>query len=326
MKTCRLTLQPRAAFGTPLAGDTLFGQICWTLRRQHGEQRLKELLVGYTVGQPFAVLSDALPRGHLPLPNLPSRCWSTASENGGVERKALKKKRWLPVEAVGAPLGEWQQRARSDAEATQAIAGQDAMPPTERAQPHNSINRQTGTTGTGAFAPFSQPQRWFHPAQQFHLYIAFDQSRLTLPELTAALAAIGETGFGRDASIGLGRFTLEGDADSEPLADLHHPDSNAWLALGPLAPQGLGFCPERSYYQPLTRFGRHGDIAVHRGNPFKRPVLLVSAGAVLTPRHASERKACIGQGLTGVSDVLPETVHQGYAPVLGICLPSNGAR
>lgn len=326
MKTCRLTLQPRAAFGTPLAGDTLFGQLCWTLRRQHGNQRLKELLAGYTNGCPFAVLSDALPLGHLPLPNLPSIYWNGSSEKKGVERKVLKRKHWLPVEALGAPLGEWQQRARNEAEATQAIVGQDAKPPTERAQPHNSINRQTGTTGTGAFAPYTQAQRWFHPALRFHLYVAIDESRLTLPELNSALAAIGETGFGRDASIGLGKFTLEGGIDSEPLADLHHPHSNAWLALGPMAPQGLGFCPERSYYQPLTRFGRHGDIAVHSGNPFKRPVLLVGGGAVLTPLRATERQACIGQGLTGVSDVLPETVHQGYAPVLGICLPSNGAR
>ena len=61
MQTYRLTLQPLSALGTPLAGDTLFGQLCWTLRHQLGNDALTALLAGYTQGQPFAVVSDALP-------------------------------------------------------------------------------------------------------------------------------------------------------------------------------------------------------------------------------------------------------------------------
>ncbi|MEF8749465.1 MAG: CRISPR-associated protein Csm7 [Candidatus Accumulibacter propinquus] len=326
MKTCRLTLQPRTAFGTPLAGDTLFGQLCWTLRHRHGNPRLNELLEGYTAGRPFAVVSDPLPFGHLPLPSLPSTFWNGATEKRADQAKILKKKRWLPLAGVGEPLPEWQRLARSDAEVAQAITGVDTRPQTERAQPHNSINRQTGTTGTGAFAPYTQSQQWFAPAMRFQLYVALDESRLTLTELHDALAAIGETGYGRDASIGLGKFALDQDADIEPLAGLHHTQGDAWLTLGPTAPQGLGFCRERSYYQPLTRFGRHGDIAVHSGNPFKRPVLLACGGAVFSPLQDLNRQACIGQGLAGVSDAMPETVHQGYAPVLGIRLPASGVR
>ena len=63
MQTYRLTLQPLSALGTPLAGDTLFGQLCWTLRHQLGNDTLTSLLEGYTQGQPFAVVSDALPQG-----------------------------------------------------------------------------------------------------------------------------------------------------------------------------------------------------------------------------------------------------------------------
>ena len=72
MQTYCYTLSPLSAFGTPLAGDTLFGQLCWTLRHQLGNARLDELLLGYTRGKPFLVVSDALPAGHVPLPNVPS--------------------------------------------------------------------------------------------------------------------------------------------------------------------------------------------------------------------------------------------------------------
>mgnify|MGYP000859637818 FL=1 len=325
MKTCRLILEPQSAFGTPLAGDTLFGQLCWTLRRQLGKQRLDSLLDGYTAGRPFVVVSDALPVGYLPLPTLPSSYWSKPPQ-AEIDVKQLKKKRWLPLADLARPLAEWQQLAHSDAETVQAITGGLASAHTERAQPHNTINRQTGTTGTGAFAPYTQAQQWFAPGMRFHLYVVFDEARLKQAEFRAALSAIGQTGYGRDASIGVGKFSLRTDADDEPLAAVHNQQANAWLTLGPVAPQGLGFAPERSYYQPLTRFGRHGDIAVHSGNPFKRPVLLARCGSVFSAeRVASSGDPWIGQGLTGVSDSMPETVHQGYAPALGIHLPPTGA-
>jgi CRISPR-associated protein Csm4 len=311
----RLTLQPLTAFGTPLAGDTLFGQLCWTLRHQHGNDRLNELLQGYTAGQPFAVISDAHPHGFIPLPSLPSRIWKA----NGDDRKTLKKKRWLPVAQLGQPLPDWQSLASSDAQVAEVLLGKDAVAHTERAQPHNTLSRTTGTTGEGQFAPYTMPQIWFHPAMRFDLYIALDETRLGIEELGAALTYMGKAGFGRDASIGLGKFQME----SAPAAHAwpEPANANAWLTLGPCAPQGQGFCTRRSFYQTLTRFGRHGDAAAQTGNPFKRPVMLARGGSVFWPEQPNIEQTFIGQGIAGVSDAMPETVHQGYAPVLPIALP-----
>ncbi|MEO6322557.1 MAG: hypothetical protein ABIR56_17915 [Polaromonas sp.] len=331
MQTYRYVLQPLSAFGTPLAGDTLFGQLCWTLRRQLGNDRLNALLQGYTSGQPFSVVSDALPASHVPLPTVPSALWPALP---GTERKVLKKKRWLPTAALGLPFTAWQTQAHNDAEAVEpsikAWAEQakhrDAKghSQTERAQPHNTINRQTGTTGEGQFAPYAMSQVWFHPGMRFDLHVVLDESRLSLAELTAALAYIGVTGFGRDASIGLGKFSLVGDAGTAPWPAAAN-TANSYLTLGPCAPQGLGFCPVRSYYQVVTRFGRHGDAAVQSGNPFKRPVLLAKAGSVFWPETLDPARAFIGQGLGGagnpISTTMPETVQQGYAPVIAIHRP-----
>ncbi len=308
MRTLCYTLRPLSAFGTPLAGDTLFGQLCWTLRHQLGNARLNDLLQCYTQGAPFLVVSDALPAGHVPLPNVPSDLWE---KTANADRKVLKKKRWLPMAALSEPFARWQAHAKGDSE---------VAPHTERAQPHNTINRQTGTTGEGPFAPYAMPQIWFSPAMRFDLHLVLDESRLSVKELSAALDYVGATGFGRDASLGLGKF----ECVSKALATTWPTTAgaNSYLTLSPCAPQGLGFCPVRSTYQVTTRFGRHGDAAVQSRQPFKRPVLLAKAGGVFWPEVVDNTRHFIGQGLGGagnpVSLAMPETVQQGYAPVIAI--------
>ena len=314
MQTLRITLRPLSALGTPLAGDTLFGQLCWTLRHQLGNDRLNALLQGYTQGQPFAVVSDALPSGHVPLPSLPSGVW--AKNAAHADRKVLKKKRWLRFADMHDQLQNWQSKAVADA---------DVGKTTERAQPHNTINRQTGTTGTGMFAPYTVNQLWLAPGSLLDVWLVFDVQRISAAELQAALTHMGHSGYGRDASIGLGKFELEGQPVPVVWPTASGSAPNAYLTLGPCAPQGLGFCPVRSHWQVTTRFGRHGDVAVQSGQPFKRPVLLAKAGSVFWPEHMDAARAFIGQGLGGVaapvSLAMPETVQQGYCPVIPIAVP-----
>lgn len=315
METYRFILRPLSAFGTPLAGDTLLGQLCWTLRHQLGSDALTTLLQGYTQGEPFAIVSDALPHGHIPLPSLPGSVWQTTA---GSDRKIMKEKRWLPSSSLREELSSWQQLAASDADLGKAEV---------RAQPHNTINRQTGTTGTGMFTPYTMGQTWLKPGSLLDVSIVLDETRLHPEQLQAAMAYMGAQGYGRDASIGLGKFDLAGPAESITWPTPSRGHANAWLTLGPCAPQGLGFCPVRSHWNSLTRFGRHGDVAVQSGQPFKRPVLLAKAGSVFWPEQFDPTQTFIGQGLGGpdapVSLAMPETVHQGYAPVVPIHLPET---
>lgn len=315
MQTYRFTLRPLSALGTPLVGDTLFGQLCWTLRHQLGNAALNELLEGYTQNQPFAVVSDAMPSGHLPLPSLPSGIWQAAGDS---DRKALKKKRWLPLSSLSAPLVLWQQQALADTE-----LGKTEV----RAQPHNTINRYTGTTDTGMFAPYTMSQTWLEPNSLLDVTVALDAARLSLAQLQTALTWIGQHGYGRDASIGLGKFELVGEPTPAIWPPPAHGTANAWLTLGSCAPQGQGFCPIRSHWQVTTRFGRHGDVAVQSGTPFKRPVLLAKVSSVFWPERLDVTQSFIGQGLGGeaapVSLVMPETVQQGYAPVVPIHVPQT---
>lgn len=319
MISLKATLAPKTAFATPLMGDTLFGQLCWAIRHGWGDARLTELLDGYTAGRPCLVVSDAFPAGHLPMPTLPSAYWH--GETDPSQRKALKRRVWLAEADAAQPLGDWQRLAK----APEQIGAKTE----DRPQPRNSLNRLTLATGKGAgFAPYSVRQHWYPPGARLEIHLRLDESRLSRADLEQALAAVGLTGFGKDANVGLGKFALEAlQAHTPP----HQPDANAWLTLAPCAPQGLGLDARRSHYRPFTRYGRHGAEAVLLGNPFKAPLLLANTGAVFSPgeRGQGVDVPFIGQGLGGegrLSKALPQTVHQGYAPVVGLHLPERAMR
>ncbi|MBK7562909.1 MAG: hypothetical protein IPI21_00865 [Propionivibrio sp.] len=305
----RATLALHTPLGTPLAGDTLFGQLCWALREASGEAELTRQLAGYTQGQPWLVVSDGFPADYLPKPTLPQHF---EPQRDPAARKAAKEKRWIPASRTGETLAALLATAVDD----EAAYGKS---PLFAVQAHNTLNRLTGTTGEGEFAPYTQPQACHAAGQRIDVYLVLDADRVTAEHAGRLLSAIGASGFGRDASTGLGKFTVE-----PPVAiSFTAPGAaNAFWTLAPCAPQGQDFDGAQSYWRVLTRFGRHGNAHALAGNPFKTPVLMAATGAVLVPASKFAARLFVGQGLGGagkLSKAEPATVQQGYAP----CVPIN---
>ncbi|MBN8454026.1 hypothetical protein [Accumulibacter sp.] len=307
----RATLALHSPLGTPLAGDTVFGQMCWTLREAASETELARRLEGYAEGHPWLVVSDGFPSGFLPRPSLPQHL--VTPNHDPTQRKADKRRRWLHADGTGDALAAQLARAVDDAQAY-------GQAPRHETQAHNTLNRLTGTTGEGAFAPYAVAHSRYAAGQRIDLYLALDDERLPAAEAARLLAALGSAGFGRDASIGLGKFSVEG---IEAASFAEPTRAGAYWTLGPCAPQGQGFVGSKSYWRVFTRFGRHGNALALSGSPFKTPLLLAATGALLVPAGEFERRAFVGQGLGGngrLSKTQPATVHQGYAPVATIDL------
>lgn len=319
MKRIVYTLTPKTAFATALHGDTLFGQCCWAIVHLYGESRLRELLTGYTDNKPFMVLSDAIPQGFIARPSAPYHLLGYQSEDTK-DRKDQKKKTWLPVRVLAKPLNQWSAFAQTEQEmlADSNLTGRYLI--NDEPQDHNSLNRLTGTTGNGdGFAPFQRQTFWYHPQIKLNLIVELDDNRLSIEELSEVLQWVGLSGYGKEASCGLGKFTIELDKTIRSELVEEQTNANAWLTLSTCAPQGLHWQPEHCYYQTFTRFGRHGDMAVHQRSPFKNPVLMAAPFAILTPKEMTQQRFT-GQGLTGVSQTIEQTVQQGYAPVLPVKL------
>lgn len=299
MKTLKLTIEPRTVFGTPLAGDTLFGQLCWAIRERHGEDGLVNLLAGYTEGRPFLAMSDGFPANFVPRPTAPDFVVGVTTDPA--RRKRACSHRWVPVDRVGQLLPDWMNEVSQGRKVDTFVMTQ------------NTINRLTNTTGEGQFAPRQVERTAF--SGQLDVYAVIDEVRFSAELFRQALEDVGLHGFGRDATTGLGKFAVIGSTEQrwpgEP--SLH------WLTLAPCSPEPESLDADGCCYRPLTRFGRHGNMAVTLGQPFKTPLLMAATGALLKSREPV-RWAFHGRGLGGaakpISEVMPETVHQGYAPVL----------
>lgn len=307
-----LELKPLSAFASKPTGGMLFGHLVWAARERLSEDGVKTLLDGYLQGRPFAVLSDLLPKGFVPMPALPLAVLAPNLAAGA--RKDLKAKRWLPEDALSRPVEEWAGRAKSSAQLREEGLGSS-----ETAFVHNSISRATGTTGKGAFAPYEVASESFLPEHRWSLHVVLDEERLSVETFLDLIRAVGMSGFGRDASTGMGRFEVLASGVVKPFAS-----AKSWVTLSAMAPQRGGWDPERCFYRPLTYFGRHGNDRALGSGVFKKPIVLAECGALLTLREPSA-KGYAGQGIGGHS-AFADTVHQGYAPMLPVSASFAGER
>ncbi len=320
MHWLRIRLFADSPFATPLRGDTLFGQLCWRIREVAGEQALTQLLDGYLEQKPFVVISDPFAADHLPRPQAPAYLFGF-DKLDAKKRKEVKGKRWLPLTALELPLHQWAHHLRSNEEVLKAAGHRIASLQQTEFQSHNSINRLTMTTGD-EFAPYSSEQHWLHPELGLDIYILHDD-RISAETLILRLNEIGLLGYGKDATIGKGRFHVQ------PLPMPNLPDSaesQMVLTLAPCAPQSGEWHQDNSFYSPMVRFGRHGTNLVIQGKPYKNPLLLADTAALLVP-HKSQCQPFVGMGLGGdgvISPAMPQTVHQGYAPVVGVQFVHQG--
>lgn len=290
MKLYKTTINPISNFATSLKGDTLFGQICWAIRYKYGEDRLNELLSSY-MDKPFLVVSDGLASGYLPKPLLPSALLGENSD----EKKQNRKKIWLTQK-------ELQNGNFSKAKTNKEVKNCDETSTIMR----NSINYKTSTTGSDGFDPYGENESSVSPKDIFFL---IDET-FSLEELKDSFELLSQIGYGKDSSIGKGRFTF---SSFEEVSIENN--SHTFMVISPFSPQGLE-C-KSIYYEPFTRFGKHGAELANK-NAFKKPLILADTAAVVQFEYSQER-LYIGRAIKGHSS-FKDTVHQGYS----ITIPLKG--
>jgi len=231
--------------------------------------------------EPFLV-SDLLPANHLPRPLL-----APAAVSAAEDAKALKRRRYISLEA-------WRQlRTAATAEVLPRMIrhrnkeGIDDDPPFLRSAslPHNRIDRWTGRTPeAGGGGLWFVDELWPNPGDRGGRQVEADlYIRAAMPprEIEALLADVGETGFGRDAGAGRGRFRLEG---SEPAGWLDEAPTGGTqrrlsLSQGVITPN-----MRAARWQRFVLFGKLGREMMAEGKrPWKLPLLLAEAGATFAP-------------------------------------------
>ncbi len=337
MKTYEITLKPLSGFGTPLKGDTIFGHICWQAAYDTAlfECSIDQLLSDYMTN-PFLVISSAFfkigrngtttrvfKRPDMPLSELFDFRGKSKKELIR-ERKELKSKRWMKIPGEGrieslkkidyiSDKDLLEEGILSFPEEVQRETRKKGIKSiiAEFTQPHNTINRLTNTTGIGQFAPFASNQNVFLGQIELILYVGL-RDDIEIGQVCASLERIGETGFGKDASTGLGKFDVISTEEID-LFSYGSDSPNACYTLAPSVPEMNTFL--KAYFTPFTRFGRHGDILAKSSNPFKNPVIMADEGAVFMPVDIdiTMKKPYIGTAVSNISKAEPNAVTQGYS-------------
>jgi CRISPR-associated protein Csm4 len=302
MTLYRFDIHIDAAFATPPKGDTLFGQFCWQIVQKFGSEKLETLLSAYHQ-KPFAILSDILPQNSIKKAPISNSLFGVAFDPK--KRKEIKAKNIIRIDALqnnsfkyNKNLIENHTEFETDYSADESIVVR------------NSISRLTDTTQKG-FDPFSN-YRYDYRKNEASFYLLIEEDQLSLQDAQTVLEQIGKTGFGKDATIGRGKFTI---SSVEKVA-FNQPDANAMITLSPSILSGQNFT--NAWYEVFTRFGKHGNYLAH-SLVWKNPILMADSFALIQAPPTQY----IGKGLGGdgnISKAMPKTVHQGYAITIPIIL------
>ena len=146
------------------------------------------------------------------------------------------------------------------------------------------------------------------PGVELAVFIAFEDDAIDIKKIEQAFIKIGDWGYGRDASAGLGRFDVTGMQE----LSFTQGKNRSCYTLAPCVPDKNVF--SESYFTPFIRFGKHGASLLHTGKPFKNPIVMANEGAIFfTDDKNIFKKPYIGQAACGFSKADKRTVAQGYS-------------
>jgi CRISPR-associated protein Csm4 len=309
----RIRIRLTAPLATPLHSGTLFGHLCWARRYQEGERSL----VAWLKALPDAplLLSDALPADCLPRPLLaPAEFPAPDSDDKRALLSLLqkqKKARKVPHLGISDFL-----ELRDAFSERRLLALLGSRPPSRAGpvasvrQPHNAINRRTGTTPESGGLYFMDEQWHGEAAADWDIYL---QGAVNADQVRDWFTQIGQLGFGRDASLGRGQFTVEGIGEADPrLFGWNGGNRLLSLSHGSLTPS-----MRAPRYKLHTHYGKLGGLfggTAH--SPFKYPLSLLAPGATFAPGEGP-----YGELLTGVHPHRPETCHNAWH----LCIPFTEA-
>lgn len=307
MKYYKIRLKPKTSFGSPPMSDTIFGQLVWTMARM-GIDIDREL--SHYMKNPFLVVSDFFVNDLGLSPKLPVKYSVGESKIEKLElllnRKLEKKKGFINISKLihSKKLNHGTIRDISES----LPSGKYAIDQVVRC----SINRTTGTTGEN-FSPYAVKEIFYGDCEFSFYFYCRDELKNTVVE---AMEIMGTIGFGKDATVGKGKFDLINNSLEE--INLDKGNTNAVYTLSNCYLYKIG-C-DKAYYETFTRFGKHGDILATTGYPFKNPVVLARQGAVLKFSNGNfPSNPFVGTGINRIS-YHQKTVMQGYSLYIPIVL------
>ena len=305
----RVKIQPLTGFLTQWQADSVFAALCWQIAYYDGEDELAKFLEPFKNSKPTFLLSNGFPNDYLPAPLSLHTLYPEINEHCSSAydlAKSLKKVKWLKLNEFNALLNSERPFPPDGVEKVRK-----RNPFKTVSVPHASINRLTGTTGEEGEGGYYELQENFiinetqnRKSGYISIYIRLlDESIKSRVE--DSFKRLAESGFGKRKSIGKGHFEVASFEQFDGFVLPEKPD--AFVTLSNFCPAEDD--PTEGFYRTFVKYGKLGEQFAVSDNPFKRPLIMFTAGSVF---EAKEWKNYYGRLLTGVSTV-DEVVHYAFA-------------
>lgn len=307
MRTFKIILELRSSLRTPFHADTLFGHFCWAMRFLEGKEALKAWLDGFEDSPTLisnGFLKDRFPRpltrplslGQLgkllgfdpDAPPSPEKV-IIANRLKKLKKISLIEEQWfwdnrenLSPEILTSMLYK-QVVKEEEAPGEQKTTRKRRQE--EMAVMHNTFNRQEGRVLEGGLYEFDELFYLDEQDQPERFWFLVQSETLDEKRLAALMEFIAHSGFGADKSTGKGVIEVESIQDF-PIQECRNP--NAFVSLSnfiPARPEELN-----GYYQPLTKYGKLGGEYAAGYNPFKKPLVMLQAGALIKDESFTPEK------------------------------------
>ncbi len=302
MNWFRVKLTAESWMSSAWQADTIWGHLCWGFKYSHGDDALEEFLSLYAEGNPPLLVSNGFPEDMLPRPVLPDK---------PIKGKDLKGKRKEFRDMKDAKGIQLLDSKEFDA----AISGKRLIPVRKEVEYSavtlkNQLNRLTGTTGGEAGALFGFKQ-YHWPSVTIYLKVA-DSYTDTVKGLFRHLT---QSGYGKRKSVGYGQVKLE---SFEQFDGFDVPaDANGFVSLSNFVPAADD--PVHGHWDLIVKYGKLGEEYATGENPFKKPLLMLTAGSTF---YDSPCKEYYGRLVRGLSPVQTDKIVQyGYALPVPMKLP-----
>ncbi len=331
MTTYRIHFKLQSSVRTPFHADTIFGHLCWALRYLKGDDKLKDWLESFTTSP--TLISNAFRLGTFPRPSLPPLSLHNLGKLKGFNPdlldlktatilKGMKKVAFLSEEWIKEHQASFSNATLSchlfDLAAERLKEPKDKKRTTVKsvAITHNTYDRLNGRVLEGSLYDWEE-SFYIQPNGKPQIFwFLIRTETLSKSEIENMLRFVAFSGFGADKSTGKGQIEI---TSIEEYSLPECPNANAFISLSnfiPSRPEDLN-----GYYKPITKFGKLGGEWAAGGVPFKKPVVMLQAGAVIKDDTYSSAKT-YGKLQANIHR-RPEIVQYGYAFPYPICLLEN---
>ena len=275
MKYAKITIKPTSPFITELQSDTIFGHFAWGVRFVYGENKLENLLEGFTT-DPFIIFSDGFLKGYLPKPLLKPKNLDCSEIE---DAKKVKKISLVKKEFIFENIDNLNDKKLFEYLKNQKIDSNSKTNITQK----NSINRNTSIVTEGLY---TIKEKFLD--NEYEIYFAYKS--ISKEEIEKVFGFIAKRGYGKDKSAGKGKFDFNIDWDFEEQQFFKRKkDSNKYLNLSTMFYNKENM---KLYFgKSITKFPKTGGYYAS-SEPFKNPCVMYIPGSTFL----------VGDGILGKAE------------------------